>query len=185
MSAMTLNKLVEKLNPVCRQSLEAAAGICHSRSQFTVEMEHWLLAMLEQDAGDLTLILASFSLEKERLLAQLRQGLEKLKTGNSAAPSLSPHIVNLLRQTWLNTSIEFNDRQIRSAYVIYTLLNDESLTALISRSARQLTDIDPAQLLHAWPELAPQSQESGIGQQTGTQEAGSPLTGSEIGRAHV
>ncbi|WDE03283.1 type VI secretion system ATPase TssH [Thalassomonas viridans] len=165
MSAMTLNKLVEKLNPVCRKSLEAAAGICHSRSQFTVEMEHWLLAMLEQDAGDFSLILASFSVDKERLLVQLCQGLEKLKTGNSAAPSLSPHIVNLLRQSWLNTSIEFNDNQVRSGYVIYTLVNDESLTTLISRSAGQITEIDPAQLLHAWGQLAPKSPESAIGNQ--------------------
>ncbi|WP_281558714.1 type VI secretion system ATPase TssH [Thalassomonas sp. RHCl1] len=182
MSAMTLNKLVEKLNPVCRQSLEAAAGICHSRSQFTVEMEHWLLAMLEQDAGDLSLILASFSVEKERLLGQLRQGLEKLKTGNSAAPSLSPHIVNLLRQTWLNTSIEFNDSQIRSAYVIYTLLNDDSLTALISRSGGELTNIDPAQLLHAWPQLAAKSEESGLTAQGGTplaQQENAGLGGSQ------
>ena len=172
MSAMTLNKLVEKLNPVCRQSLEAAAGICHSRSQFTVEMEHWLLAMLELDAGDFSLILASFSVDKEQLLARLRQGLEKLKTGNSAAPSLSPHVVNLLRQSWLNTSIEFNDTQVRSGYVIYTLLKDETLTALVSRSGGPITDIDPAQLLHAWGQLAPQSLESGI---TGGGEAALPV----------
>ena len=159
MSAMTLNKLVEKLNPRCRRSLETAASICHSRSQFTVEMEHWLLALLENDAADFDLIMRSFSVEKDLLIMQLRQGLERLKTGNSAAPSLSPHVVNLLRQTWLNTSIEFNDREIRSAYILYTLLNDESLSSLISRSAKELIKIDPAQLLHAWPQLAAQSEE--------------------------
>jgi type VI secretion system protein VasG len=161
MSAMTLTKLVEKLNSACKETLETAAAICHSRSQFTVELEHWLQAMLENETGDLQLIAASFDLDKDQLLAELRIGLEKLKTGNSAAPSLSPHIVNLLRQTWLNTTIEFNDMQIRSAYIIYTLLKDESLCALISRSAKQLMNIDPAQLLNAWPQLAAQSTENG------------------------
>lgn len=161
MSAMTLTKLVEKLNNSCRETLEAAATICHSRSQFTVELEHWLQAMLENETGDLQLIAASFDLDKDQLLAELRIGLEKLKTGNSAAPSLSPHIVSLLRQTWLNTTIEFNDMQIRSAYIIYTLLKDESLSTLISRSAKQLLSIDPGQLLNAWPQLAAQSTESG------------------------
>jgi len=164
MSAMTLNKLVEKLTPDCRQALEKGAAICHSRSQFTVEIEHWILALLEKDLGDLSLIMASFSVDKDKLIAELRQGLEILKTGHSAAPSLSPHIVTLLRQTWLNTSIEFNDNQIRSAYIIYTLLNDESLSALISRSAKQLFKIDAAQLLHAWPQLSGQSPESNIQQ---------------------
>ena len=159
MSAMTLSKLVEKLSPACRQSLESAASICHSRSQFTVEIEHWLLALLEKELGDLQLIMASFSIDQSVLLGELQQGLEKLKTGNSAAPSLSPHIVSLLRQTWLNTTIEFNDNQIRSAYLIYTLLNDESLSTLISRSAKQLVKIDAAQLLHAWPQLSTKSSE--------------------------
>ncbi|MCG6202378.1 type VI secretion system ATPase TssH [Psychromonas antarctica] len=160
MSAMTLNKLVEKLNPACRETLENAASICHSRSQFTVEIEHWLQAMLEKEVGDLQLITASFAFDKDQLLSELRMGLEKLKTGNSAAPSLSPHIVNLLRQTWLNTTIEFNDSQIRSAYIIYTLLKDDSLCALISRSAKQLLKVDPAQLLHSWTQLAAQSTET-------------------------
>ena len=67
MSAMTLSKLVEKLTPSCRQTLESAASICHSRSQFTVEIEHWLLAILEKELGDLQLIMASFSVEKSML----------------------------------------------------------------------------------------------------------------------
>ncbi|UJF20492.1 type VI secretion system ATPase TssH [Shewanella sp. OMA3-2] len=159
MSAMTLSKLVEKLNPVCRKSLETAASICHSRSQFTVEIEHWLLALLESDSGDFDIINASFSVHKDQLISEVRQGLEKFKTGNSSAPSLSPHIVNLLRQSWLNTSIEFNDNQVRVAYVIYTLLTDDSLNSLISRSAKQLMKVDPAQLKHAWPQLARQSAE--------------------------
>jgi len=160
MSAMTLSKLVEKLTPDCRQSLEAAASICHSRSQFTVEIEHWLLALLEKESDDLRLIMASFSVDRALLMKELQQGLEKLKTGNSAAPSLSPHIVNLLSQTWLNTTIEFNDNAIRTAYIIYTLLNNDSLSVLISRSAKQLLKIDAGQLLHAWPQLSNQSSES-------------------------
>jgi type VI secretion system protein VasG len=170
MSAMTLNKLVEKLTPECRQALEKGAGICHSRSQFTVEMEHWLLALLEKELGDMLVIMASFSIDKEKLIVELQQGLETLKTGHSAAPSLSPHIVTLLRQTWLNTSIEFNDTKIRSAYILYTLLNDESLSNLISRSAKQLLKIDPAQLLHAWPQLASQSEEQAIAQVNTSQD---------------
>ncbi|WP_394203313.1 type VI secretion system ATPase TssH [Shewanella waksmanii] len=159
MSAMTLSKLVEKLNPNSKRALESAASICHSRSQFTVEIEHWLLAMLESDLADMTLICDHFSIDRAQLSDELKRGLEGFKTGNSSAPSLSPHIVNLLRQTWLNTSIEFADTQIRCAYLIYTLLNDDSLSALVSRSAKQLLHIDSGQLLHHWPEMSRQGQQ--------------------------
>lgn len=159
MSAMSLSKLVEKLNPVTKSALEAAAGICHSRSQFTVEIEHWLLALLEKEADDFRLLLKSFAIDEQQLKSALLNSLEKLKTGNSAAPSLSPHIVNLLRQTWLNTSIEFNDSEIRSAYLIYSLLNDDTLSSLITRQLNELDKITPAQLLHAWPQLCEHSHE--------------------------
>ncbi|MCF2861188.1 type VI secretion system ATPase TssH [Pseudoalteromonas sp. Cnat2-41] len=160
MSSMTLNKLVEKLSPECRGSLEAAAALCHSRSHFTVELEHWLHAMLDKKLDDVRIILASFSINADRLMAELNQALESFKTGNESAPSLSPHVISLLRQTWLNTSIEFNDTQIRSAYLLYTLVKDDTLGSLTMRHAPQLEKIDPSQLLHAWPELAGQSNES-------------------------
>lgn len=159
MSSMSLSKLVDKLNPVVKKSLEGAASICHSRSQFTVEVEHWLLSLLEKEADDIRLILASFSIDKAVLVDELLKSLELQKTGNSAAPSLSPHIVSWLRQTWLNTSIEFNDNEIRSAYLLYTLLSDDTLSSLIVRKIKQLDKVEPAQLLHTWPELVNKSSE--------------------------
>jgi len=156
---MSLSKLVDKLNPMVKKSLEGAASICHSRSQFTVEIEHWLLSLLEKEADDIRLILASFSIDKDVLVDELLKSLELQKTGNSAAPSLSVHIVSWLRQTWLNTSIEFNDNEIRSAYLLYTLLSDDTLSSLITRRIKQLDKVEPAQLLHAWPELVNKSTE--------------------------
>ncbi len=160
MSAMTLNKLVEKLNPSCRLALETAAASCQSRSQFTVEIEHWLLALLDKENNDINVIIPSFSINKAQLVIELQQRLETMKTGNSAAPSLSPHIVTLLRQTWLNTTIEFNDDHIRSAYLIYTIVNDESLHALTCQSVKQLRKIDSNQLLNFWSDLEKNSNET-------------------------
>ena len=35
------------MNDICRRSLESAAGLCLSHSNYNVEIEHWLLKMLE------------------------------------------------------------------------------------------------------------------------------------------
>jgi len=43
MVAVDLKSLVGRLNDLCRRSLEAAAGLTLSRSNFHVEIEHWLL----------------------------------------------------------------------------------------------------------------------------------------------
>ena len=168
MSSMTLNKLVEKLSPDCRKSLEAAVAICNSRSHFTVELEHWLLAMIEQQLDDVRLIFGSFDINIEQVRQDLNQSLESFKTGSESSPSLSVHVTSLLRQSWLSTSIEFTDQQIRSAYVIYTLTKDDTLSSLVTRCSKLFNKIDPGQLLHAWPEIVAQSQERNHGVQNAT-----------------
>lgn len=159
MSSMTLNKLVEKLSPDCRKSLEAAVAICNSRSHFTVELEHWLLATIEQQLDDVRLIFGSFDIDIEKVKQDLNQSLEAFKTGSESSPSLSVHVTSLLKQSWLSTSIEFTDNQIRSAYVIYTLVKDDTLSSLVTRCSKLFNKIEPGQLLHAWPEIVAQSQE--------------------------
>lgn len=159
MSSMTLNKLVEKLSPDCRKSLEAAVAICNSRSHFTVELEHWLLAMIEQKLDDVRLIFGSFDIDIDKVQQDLNHSLESLKTGSESSPSLSVHVTSLLKQSWLSTSIEFTDNQIRSAYVIYTLTKDDTLSSLVTRCSKLFNKIEPGQLLHAWPEIVAQSEE--------------------------
>ncbi|KPH91571.1 AAA family ATPase [Pseudoalteromonas undina] len=174
MSTMTLNKLVEKLSPDCRKSLEAAVAICNSRSHFTVELEHWLLAMIEQQLDDVRLIFGAFDIDIDQVKQDLNQSLESFKTGSDSSPSLSVHVTTLLRQSWLSTSIEFTDEQIRSAYVIYTLTKDDTLSSLVTRCSKLFNNIEPGQLLHAWPEIVAQSQE----RNTTTTSATTPANGS-------
>ncbi|MEG3759815.1 type VI secretion system ATPase TssH [Pseudoalteromonas carrageenovora] len=171
MSSMTLNKLVEKLSPECKKSLEIAVTICNSRSHFTVELEHWLLAMIEHQLDDVRLIFSAFDIDVDKVKQDLNYSLESFKTGSESSPSLSVHVTSLLKQSWLGTSIEFTDNQIRSAYVIYTLTKDDSLSSLVTRCSKLFNKIDPGQLLHAWPEIVAQSQEKNQSDQTVAQTA--------------
>lgn len=172
MSTTTLKSLVEKLNSASRQSLEAATARCQSRSHYSVEIEHWLDAMLEHGDGDLQLLLRSFAINTDTVKQQLQQALEQMKTGNNGLPSISVQLINLLRTSWLSTTIEFADQQIRSAYIIYTLLKDDSMAALLSRRVPALDKLDAAELLRVWPELAKQS-----GEQQNAAAASAKVTG--------
>ena len=46
---VNLKSLVGRLNDVCRGALEGAAGLCLSRTNYDVEIEHILAKILEQD----------------------------------------------------------------------------------------------------------------------------------------
>ena len=43
MLQVNLKNLIERLNPTCKRALEGAAGLCLSRSNYNIEVEHWLM----------------------------------------------------------------------------------------------------------------------------------------------
>lgn len=137
MAAIDLKSLVGKLNPACRRALEAAAGLTLSRSHYNVEIEHWLLKLLEQRDGDLAACLKQYEIDEGRLTADLNRVLDKLKTGNSRAPALSPQIVNLAREAWLLASLAGNASQIRSGHLLAALLSDDTLGPVALQASSQ------------------------------------------------
>ena len=90
MVAVDLRSLVGKMNDTCRRSLEAAAGYTLSRSHYNVEIEHWLLKLLDVPNNDFALILRQFEIDSGRVVTELTRIIDRLKTGNARAPALSP-----------------------------------------------------------------------------------------------
>jgi len=147
---MTLKSMVEKLSPAAKQSLEAAAALSNSRSHFSVEIQHWLLAMCESQTEDLMLVAKHFSVDIDALTADLNRNLEGAKTGNQQTPGLSPQIVSLLNAAWMAASIEYNENAIAPIHIIHALLNDDTLSFSTMHFLKQLECIDSSQLVQLW-----------------------------------
>ncbi|MCA9134903.1 MAG: hypothetical protein KDA45_17160, partial [Planctomycetales bacterium] len=71
MIQVNLKNLIERLNPTCKRSLEGAAGLCLSRTNYNVEIEHWLMKLLEDGQSDIALCLKAFDVD----LSQLQRDL--------------------------------------------------------------------------------------------------------------
>ncbi len=106
MVAVDLKSLIAKLNNPCRQALEAAAGLTLSRSHYNIEIEHWFLKLLDIRDSDLLACLKAYGIDAAALAADLNKVLDRLKTGNNRAPSLSPQVVQLAREAWLLASLD-------------------------------------------------------------------------------
>jgi type VI secretion system protein VasG len=141
MATVDLKPLVARLDPRCRRALEAAAGLTLSRSHYNVELEHWLIKLLESSDADLALILGRQGADAGRLLADLNRALDRLPTGNARAPSLSPEIVSLAREAWLLASVEQGAATIRSGHLLWALLADESLARRAREMSRELSRV--------------------------------------------
>ena len=136
MVAVNLKSLVGKLNDVCRRALEAAAGLCLSRTHYDVEIEHWLLKLMDMPNTDLDAVLRHYGIEASRLSRDLTGVIARLKTGNARPPALSPRLVDLVREAWVVASLEFGAAQIRSGHLLCALWSDETLSRIARDTSR-------------------------------------------------
>src|SRR3546814_3754481 len=95
--------------------LEAAAGLCLSRGHHDVEIEHFLLKLVEVDNGDMRRILRQFDLPPEGLERALGKVLDGLKSGNTRTPALSSHLPELLERPWVTASLDMGERDRKRA----------------------------------------------------------------------
>jgi type VI secretion system protein VasG len=159
MAIINLKALIQKLNSTCQRSLESAAGMCLSRSHYNVEIEHWLLKLLEATDNDLAFILAHYEINISQLINDLSRSLEKLKTGNAQPPALSQRVIDLAREALLLAALDYPGAPIRSAYLLAALVSEENLQRIAAGISPQFTKI-PAESLRAnLPELIAKSKE--------------------------
>ena len=78
---MNLKALIGKLNKSTRSALEGAAGLCLSRTHYDIEIEHYLLKLLDATNSDTTSIFKHFEVEVSRLSSELARALDRLKSG--------------------------------------------------------------------------------------------------------
>ena len=136
MASIDLRLLIARLNDTCRRALESAAGMTVSRSHYNVEIEHVLLTLLDRTDSDLPAILRRSDIDAGRVAVELGRALDRMKTGNGRAPSLSPDLVEAIKQAWLMASVEQKATRVRSAHLLWALLADDAL-------ARRVRDASP------------------------------------------
>ena len=124
---LNLKALINKMNQVTKSALESSAGYCMNRGHYNVEIEHFLFKLLEENSTDLQRILNMLSVNPDILKTELNSSLDRLQTGNVKPPALSLELVNLIKQSWVISSIEFEHQIISSAHIIGALLIDDKL----------------------------------------------------------
>jgi len=136
-----LRSLIGRLNDATRRVMEASAGLCLSRTHYDVEIEHFVMKMIEQTDGDTAIIIKHFGIDRSRLAAELTRSLDKLKTGNARNPALSPSLVKMLTEAWTVGSINYNAGKVRTGYCILALLTNDELQRIIRDVSKEIGKI--------------------------------------------
>ena len=155
--------LLRRLNPFCARALEDAATLCQTRAHAEIHPEHWLLKLLEQGEGDLTVLARRYEWDMDPLWQDLLAYLDRLPRSVRSRPQLSAQFNTLLREAWLCASVA-GDEQIRSIHLLMALRGKPSLLLcdglwpLLSLTAGQITQLRP--LLDAQSDERPEAQQA-------------------------
>jgi type VI secretion system protein VasG len=136
--SINLKSLIGKLNDATRQALEAAAGLCVSRTHYDIEIEHYLLKALDASDNDIAAILRHYSIDRSRLTADLQRSLDNFKSGNARSPAFSPTLVKMLAESWTVASIDFDAGSVRTGFTLLALLANEELARLAKEISKEL-----------------------------------------------
>lgn len=130
MVSVDIKALLNRLNTYCTKSLEAAAGLCVSRTHYEVTIEHLLTKLLEEPQSDLPLIFRQFDLDPGRVQKAIDQTIEDFRTGNAAKPVFSPLLMELFQEAWLVSSVDLGENRIRSGALLAAFLNKPTQFAM-------------------------------------------------------
>src|SRR6266481_481127 len=158
--SVNLKSLIGKLNDTTRVALEAAAGLCLSRTHYDVEVEHFLMKLLDASGSDAAKIFHQFSVDTSRLQKELERSLDKLKSGNARTPAISPSVLKMLTTAWTIGSIDFNASQVRTGFTILALASDEDQARLMREISREFQKINADALRKDFTDIVARSEES-------------------------
>ena len=156
-----IRSLLGRLNPECKRAMGVAAELCVAQTHFNVEVEHFLVALLDAGAPDLLLLLKQFDVAAAAVRTQAQACLDGFKRGNGRTPAMSPNFRALFQEAWLSSSMLLGSQQIRSGTVLLALLEQDSLRGMLIETAPALLAIPRERLKTGLASLLAASSEDG------------------------
>ena len=160
--SFNIQSLINKLNPPCRKGLEEAAELCLSQTNYNVEIEHYLLKLIGTSDTDIRDLLRYYDVNIADINRELTRSIDRFKRGNSRTPALTPHILRLLEQAWLLSSLYLDSTAIRSGAVLMALLDNDILRGAILESSPSLKRIPRDSIKHDITEIVRNSKEGAV-----------------------
>ena len=159
MLRVDLKMMLRRLDGACTRALEAAAGLCVSRTHYEVTIEHMILKLAEEPDLDVQAILRHFEIEPADFIRALQRCMEEMRSGNPSKPVFSPMLIEWFQEAWLIASVEVGSPAIRSGTLLLALASNPART-VIENYTDTLERISPEQLRKQFHEITGESTEA-------------------------
>src|SRR2546427_2863644 len=144
--SVNLKSLIGKLNDAARGAVESAAGLCLSRTHYEIEIEHYLMKLLESSDTDAARIFHHYGINTSRMSAELTRALDRLRSGNARTPAISPSVLKMMTEAWTIGSIDYGAGRVRTGHTILALATNEELARIVNETSKEFQKIQAADL---------------------------------------
>lgn len=174
---INLSSLIQRLHPIAKVALEDAAALAVSEKANEVQIEHYLLSLLERPNSDFDVLLSHFDCSENLLRQSVLSTLDTNAKGNGSKPVFSALLIEWLQESWLVSSLDLSETQIRSGALLLTLVSNP-LRYGQHGYASILEALNPDSLKRNFAELTSHSIEAQVATSENTQarEDGSALS---------
>ena len=179
MSSVSRSALFTKLNKALYKSIENTYFFAKIRENKFVEIVHWLYQLEQQNDGDLFFIEKYFSINHDVLMNDFATYLDQLKAGYEIN-DFSDDVVTLIEESWLYTSLKFNQHHIRSGFLIYTLLVSTQFKNTLFNISQEFRKINADQLADEYFNICKDSTENRVSDLVDSSIQGIPSTTSAL-----
>ncbi len=134
--------LVKKLDSATLKSLEAAVNLAVSQKMNQVMLVHWLCKIVSDSNSVFCFLLTVFEIQPQDFLKSMESEVYATRGSNTGVPSLSAEIKNLIYDSWLLASVDYQATQINSGHIFLCLITNLSSAPLNSLAKTLLKGVD-------------------------------------------
>ncbi len=142
MAEVSLETVTGKLNQVGYDTFMQALRQAKGSGNRNLELEHWLLKMLQMPGNDVALTVEHFKLDQAKLLTDLNAVVSGFAGNKTEMPGISENIIDALDRGWHYATLMFGETQIRTGHILSAVLKEPKLARTIHGISKQFKLID-------------------------------------------
>lgn len=172
-----LRNLIGKISSNLKEFLEKAAASAMTNGNFSIELEHLFLQCLTENDSKWLEVVAKGKISRDALIERVTREINTFPKGNTQAPSLSPSLVEMLKDAWLLASLNTNKQSISELHLLLVLkyrVNEASYGGSLLNWVSELSETVIKSAIDA---LKPATLNKTPGETNGQEESDAHVTG--------
>ena len=142
MAEVSLETVTGKLNQAGYDTFMQALRHAKGAGNRNLELEHWLLKILQLNGTDVALTVDYFKLDQGKLLADLGAVVASFAGNKTEMPNISDNIIDALDRGWHYATLLFGETQIRTGHILVALLSEAKLARTLHATSKQFKLVD-------------------------------------------